>query len=135
MPVTLQDIQKQENGARFLSADLHIHSYGGSADVKDQTMTVEAILEAASVHSISIIAITHHNSERNIQAAVEYAKKYVGMLLVLPGVEVTTANGHLLSYFSPENPSAVRDLLARISVVGKPGERDSHTEMSMASVI
>lgn len=63
MPVTLQDIQKEENGAGFLKADLHIHSYGGSADVKDRAMTAEAIIDAAVAQGISLLAITDHNSE------------------------------------------------------------------------
>jgi hypothetical protein len=135
MPVSLQDIQKPDNGARFLSADLHIHSYGGSADVKDRSMTVEAIIEAAVAKGISLLAITDHNSDCNTQASIQYAQKYGGQVLVLPGVEVTTAHGHLLAYFPPERMTSVRDLLARIKLVGQPGGRDSHTEMSMTTVI
>jgi hypothetical protein len=33
------------SGARFFRADLHIHSYKGSHDVKDTTMTPEAIVD------------------------------------------------------------------------------------------
>lgn len=135
MAVLLQDIQKQESGASFLNADLHIHSYGGSADVKDPSMTVESIIDTAVKRGISILAITDHNSECNTQASLDYAQKYASQLLVVPGVELTTANGHLLSYFSPERPGCVRDLLARVNLIGKPGDRDTHTEMSMASVI
>jgi DNA repair ATPase RecN len=135
MPVTLQDIQKEENGARFLRADLHIHSYGGSADVKDRAMTVEAIIEAAVAQGVSLVAITDHNSDHSTQTSLQYAQKYAGQLLVLPGVEVTTAHGHLLAYFPPESSGSVRDLLARINLVGQPGDRDSHTQMSMASVV
>jgi hypothetical protein len=36
-------IQQEEAGATFVTADLHVHSYGFSSDVKDSSMTVEAI--------------------------------------------------------------------------------------------
>jgi len=111
MPVTLQDIQKEENGARFLSADLHIHSYGGSADVKDRAMTAGAIIEVAVAQGISLVAITDHNSDYSTQTSIQYAQKYAGQLLVLPGVEITTAHGHLLAYFPPESSGSVRDSL------------------------
>ena len=50
-------------GARFLRADLHIHSYGefGSYDVKDATMTPEAIVDTAIAKGLKIISITDHN--------------------------------------------------------------------------
>lgn len=135
MTIRLQDIQNHDSGAQFLRADLHIHSHGGSADVKDTAMTPEAIVETAKDLNISVIAITDHNSDRNTEASIDFAQKYAGELMVLAAAEITTANGHLLVYFRPEQPEAVRDLLARINVVGKPGDRDSHTAMSMANVM
>ena len=135
MTITLNDIEEKDNGAQFLSADLHIHSYGGSADVNDPSMTVAEIIETAVTQGISLLAITDHNSDINIEESIECAQAYSAELLVMPGVEVTTANGHLLAYFSPQASNAVRDLLARINLVGKPGDRDSHTAMSMASVM
>src|SRR5437879_5786893 len=135
MTMLLKDIQKVPNGARFYTADLHIHSYGASADVKDSTMTVEQIIDASVAVGISLIAVTDHNSDQNLRSGFDYAQKYAGQLLFLPGVEITTANGHLLAYFPPEHIERVRDLLARINIVGNHGDRDSHTAMSMASVI
>jgi hypothetical protein len=135
MTIKLQDIQSQDSGAQFLKADLHIHSHGGSADVKDPNMTPEAIIETARALNLSIIAITDHNSDRNTKASIDLAQKYAGELMVLAGAEITTANGHLLAYFRAEESAAVRDLLARINIVGKPGDRDSHTAMSMTNVM
>lgn len=102
MPIVLKDIQQFPNGAGFHTADLHIHSFGGSADVKDSGMSVEAIVDHAVAAGISLISITDHNSDKNLQAALDYAQKYAGQLLVLPGVEITTSNGHLLAYFPPD---------------------------------
>ena len=135
MAVTINDIRKFENGARFHTADLHIHSYGGSADVKDAGMTVECIIDASVAQGISLIAITDHNSDKNLKAAMEYAPKYVGQLLVIPGVEVSASNGHVLAYFPPERMDRVRDLLARIGIVGEYGDRESHTTKSIAEVV
>jgi DNA repair ATPase RecN len=135
MPVLLKDIQQFTNGARFYTADLHIHSYGASADVKDSGMSVEAIIDNAVASEISIISITDHNSDKNVQAALDYAQKYVGQLLMLPGVEITASNGHVLAYFPPENPGRVRDLLARVVIIGNHGDRESHTAMSIANVV
>ena len=135
MPITFDQIEIVDNGARFYTADLHLHSFGASADVSDNTMTVEAIIDAAARTEISILAITDHNTYANLQRALDYADKYIGQLLLLPGIEITTANGHLLVYFAPDAVAAVRDLLAIIQITGNPGARDTHTTMSMANVI
>lgn len=98
MSTTLSDIQAQEGGAQFLRVDLHIHSYGenGSYDVTDTTMTPENIVDTALSKGISVISITDHNSTKNVKAAIDYA---VGKdIVVIPGVELTTNEGHLLVY-------------------------------------
>ena len=50
---------------------LHIHSYGASRDVKDTTMTPEAIVDSAAKQGLSVIAITDHNSNKNVERAIE----------------------------------------------------------------
>ncbi|MCG3193083.1 MAG: hypothetical protein DIJKHBIC_02332 [Thermoanaerobaculia bacterium] len=135
MVIEYKTITNEENGARFHTADLHVHSFGGSADVRDVAMTVEAIIESAVRNKIALLAITDHNCDRNLEAALAYAAKYSERLLVIPGVEITTAHGHLLGYFPPERVRAVRDLLATLRIEGEYGSRDSHTAMSMADVI
>lgn len=133
--ITLRNITDVDNGAKFLNADLHVHSYGASADVGDKAMTPGAVIEAAVRQGISVLAITDHNTDRNVAAAQEYALKYAGTLLVLPGVEVTTAHGHLLAYFAPAQASHMGRLMAKIDLRGEMGAQDSHTAMSMADVI
>jgi ABC-type branched-subunit amino acid transport system ATPase component len=98
-------------------------------------MTVEAIVEDSVKQGISLLAITDHNSDKNVQSALAFAQKFAGQLLVIPGVEITTANGHLLAYFPPDKPERVRDLLAVIKIQGNYGDRDSHTAMSMPDVM
>jgi ABC-type cobalamin/Fe3+-siderophores transport system ATPase subunit len=131
--VQLKDVRDVDNGARFYTADLHVHSFGGSVDAK-QDMTVEAILDEAVGLGISVLAITDHNSDRNTEASIVYGHKYAGKLLVLAGTEITTAHGHLLVYFAPDQRGQLRTFLGQITIV-KADTADSHTTMSMADVI
>lgn len=87
------------SGAKFVRADLHIHSFGedGSFDVKDATMTPENIVDTAIAKDIPVIAITDHNEIGNVRVAIKHAK--AKGILVIPGIEVTTTQGHLLVYF------------------------------------
>ena len=96
----LDEITAQTNGASFLRADLHIHSYGEEAsyDVDDPGMTVEGIVDTALAESLQVISITDHNRIGNVKAAVEYGNGKG--LLVIPGVELSTPQGHLLIYCS-----------------------------------
>lgn len=88
------------NGALFYKADLHIHSYGpgnGSFDVTDVSNTPQAIVDTAIEKGLKVISITDHNQYLNSQIAVQYAKGKD--ILVIPGIEVSTTQGHLLLYF------------------------------------
>ena len=88
------------NGALFYKADLHIHSYGlgtGSFDVTDISNTPQAIVDTAIEKGLKVISITDHNQYLNSQIAVQYAKDKD--ILVIPGIEVSTTQGHLLLYF------------------------------------
>lgn len=87
-------------GALFYKADLHIHSYGeefGSFDVSDITNTPMAIVDTAIEKGLKVISITDHNQFMNSVLAVQYAKDKD--ILVVPGIEVSTTQGHLLLYF------------------------------------
>lgn len=88
-------------GAKFVRADLHIHSYGidsGSFDVKDAQMTPQNIVDTALSSNLKIISITDHNEILNSKAATDYAQGKG--ILVVPGIEVSTTQGHLLVYFN-----------------------------------
>ncbi len=84
----------------FYKADLHIHSYGpstGSFDVTDVSNTPQAIVDTAIEKGLKVISITDHNQYINSQIAVQYARGKD--ILVIPGIEVSTTQGHLLLYF------------------------------------
>ena len=87
------------NGALFYKADLHIHSFGptGSFDVADTSNTPQNIVDTAISKGLKVISITDHNEIINSLTAIDYANGKD--ILVIPGVEVSTTQGHLLLYF------------------------------------
>lgn len=130
------DVQKQGNGACFLNMDLHIHTFGGSSDVKDKGMTPVAIVDSAVRQGLRVIAITDHNSNKHVQAAIDHAaQSHQGQILVLPGVEVTTAHGHLLVYFAPDKTADLAKYISRLDLIGNMGEENTRTAKSMADAI
>jgi len=112
--MTLEEIQSLDNGAKFYRADLHIHSYGSYAsyDVTDADMVPEKIIDEAIRENISIISITDHNEIGNIPVALEYAKGK--NILVVPGVELSTSQGHFLVYF--ETYEQIRSFIGELSI-------------------
>lgn len=130
-----ESIGQVHNGARFYNADLHIHSYGASHDVKDKAMTPEGIVDSAAKQGLGVIGLTDHNSDANVQRALVHAQRHAGRLLVLPGVEVTTAHGHLLVYFAPERAADLSKFLSRLDLIGPMGGENTRTAKSMADTI
>lgn len=111
---TVLEINALPSGARFYRADLHIHSFGGSHDVKDPTMTPSAIVQTALEENLDVIAVTDHNEITNVEATVSAAN---GNLLVVPGVELSTPDGHLLCYLPTVD--ALNRFLGRIDIVDR----------------
>lgn len=92
------EIEKQEGGAVFVRADLHIHSFGegGSYDVTDTALAPEAIVDSALAAGIKVIAIADHHKGANSRVAVDYSTDKD--ILVIPAVEFSTNEGHVLVY-------------------------------------
>lgn len=76
----------------MLSADLHVHSIFS----KDGESGIREILTAAENAGLDIIAITDHDLIDGAREAVSLAERMQSNLLVIPGIEVSTAQGHLL---------------------------------------
>jgi predicted metal-dependent phosphoesterase TrpH len=74
-------------------ADLHVHS----THSKDATTTVRGVLKQASLIGLNVVAITDHDEIRGSLEARELASQY--NVEVVPGVEVSTAEGHVLALF------------------------------------
>lgn len=110
----MNDFSAINSGAKFYKADLHIHSFGdeGSYDVTDQTMTPEKIVDTSIEKGLSIISITDHNEDRNVNKAIKYAEGK--KLLVIPGIEVSTTQGHLLVYF--EKYEELRNFRGKLNI-------------------
>lgn len=90
-------------------ADLHIHttySYDGTASVRE-------VLENAVRAGLDVIAITDHNEIRGALEAREICTRFG--VEVIPGVEVTTKEGHLIALFVeqsiPRGMSLINTLL------------------------
>ena len=92
----LPEITGLPRGARFVRADLHIHSVAGSHDVKDASATPEAIVSTAAKEGLKVIAIADHNEIDGVAPALTAAED--ADILVVPAVELSTPEGHLLCY-------------------------------------
>ena len=112
--MSISEIKSIENGAKFYRADLHIHSFGdyASHDVKDVQLTPINIIDEAIKENISIISITDHNEIGNIQSALDYASDK--NILVVPGIELSTSQGHLLVYF--ESYDKIRSFVGELKI-------------------
>ena len=96
-------------------ADLHIHSIFSH----DGTATVPAILQRAKDIGLDIIAITDHDIIRGSLLAAELAPQYE--VQVIPGVEITTADGDLLALGIRKLIPAGLSLMETLMRVGEQG--------------
>ena len=96
-------------------ADLHIHtnySYDGTASVPE-------VLRKAKQLGLQVIAITDHDEIAGAFEAAQLAAHYG--IEVIPGVEITTAEGDLLAYFITEKVAAGLSYLETILKVRELG--------------
>jgi len=96
-------------------ADLHIHTIYSW----DGTMTPAAALKAAALAGMDVIAITDHDDIRATFEARSLAGRYG--VDVIPGIEVTTANGHLLALFVEKMVPAGLPLIETLLRIGEQG--------------
>ncbi len=87
----------QSAGAIFRRADLHVHTHSDSDAPRPD---LPKYIKAAENSGIEILAITDHNSAAYARAAVEAAQG--SAVMVVPGVEISTRDGHLLALFDPD---------------------------------
>lgn len=97
-------------------ADLHIHTLYSW----DGTSTVSAVLKQVRQHTaLDVIAITDHDRIIGALEALEMAPQYC--LEVIPGCEISTAQGHLLAYFISQPIPKGRSLVETVLRVGDLG--------------
>ena len=126
----LAQILDLPRGAKFHRADMHIHSFGASHDVIDATMTPEAIVETAVAQGLGVIAITDHNEISSVPAAQEAAEGKE--LFVVPGVELSTPQGHLLTYLP--TLEALQSFHGRLDIVDR-GNQTSRCQNNMVDCL
>jgi hypothetical protein len=72
---SIEAIVALANGAKFYRAGLHIHSFGGSHDVKDPKMTQHEILSTAIFERLDIIAVTDRNEIKTLRRRLSLLKR------------------------------------------------------------
>ncbi|MBC7877320.1 MAG: PHP domain-containing protein [Anaerolineales bacterium] len=97
------------------TADLHIHSTYSY----DATTTVRAILKHASDVGLDVIAVTDHDDIRGSLEARDLASAYG--IESIPGVEVSTKDGHLVALFVEAAPPAGLSLADTLILIGELG--------------
>jgi len=98
------------------TADLHIHTLYSW----DGTCSVRAVLKhAAHTVRLDVLAITDHDEVRGALEAAELAPRYG--IEVIPGSEISTADGHLLALFIREKIPAGLSLSETVLRVGEKG--------------
>lgn len=104
-----------ESWARFWAVDLHVHT-PGSQDADDAHYgTPEDVVQAALDQGLAAIAVTDHNTaawcDRMSDAAHDTP------LVVLPGVELSTREGHLLGIWEEGTPAQqIEDVLLKLGI-------------------
>lgn len=97
----------------MLTCDLHVHtnhSRDGISSVKEMITQAEAI-------GLSAIAITDHDTVSGIFEAESYKTN----LIVIPGIEVTTHEGHLIVLGVKEVIPGGKDFFETVSIVHELG--------------
>lgn len=97
-------------------ADLHVHTSEG--DGLDST---EAVLKFAEHTPLDVVAITEHDDLVTGLRARENAIRRGVRIEVVPGVEITTLDGHLVALFVEEPVPSFRGVEETIEAVHRQG--------------
>jgi len=104
--------------------DLHVHS--NCSDGRD---AVRTILEAAAGRGLNGLSITDHDTLKGSRSAMQVIREDRLDLILIPGAEVTTSEGHLLVLGiedlpprgrSPEEPAELAREQGGIAIVPHP---------------
>ncbi len=97
----------------MLTCDLHVHTNFS----KDGESSVEEILKRAQDVGLDAIAITDHDSVDGVKKALACSTE----VLVIPGIEVSTKQGHLLVLGVTELIPSGLDVIATVEIVRRLG--------------
>lgn len=103
------------NWARFWAVDLHVHTPGSNDAAEADFGSPEDIVATAIGQGLSAIAVTDHNTAAWVDQMNAAAKS--SDLVVLPGFELSTPDGHLLGVWEEGTPGhALEDVLISIGI-------------------
>jgi predicted metal-dependent phosphoesterase TrpH len=97
----------------MLTADLHVHSNFS----RDGESSIEEILQRASEIGLDVIAITDHDCTDGARLALTYRSP----VLVIPGIEISTLQGHLIALGITEPIPPGLDVIETVSLARKKG--------------
>ena len=98
----------------MLKAEIHVHSK--FSDGKD---SVEKMVERACELGIDVVSITDHNTVAGSLAALDYVRDENLDIEVIPGIEISTSDGHLLVYGISRDVDSGMSLVETVEVVRK----------------
>lgn len=98
----------------FLKCDLHVHTNAST----DGESSVEDVLEAAITAKLDAVAITDHDTMDGVNSALAAQRSDI---LIIPGIEVSTKQGHLLVLGTTQMISPKQDVLETIADAKKLG--------------
>jgi len=97
----------------MLACDLHVHSNFS----KDGESSIEEILKCAEEAGLDAIAITDHDSVDGVKRALACSTT----VLVIPGIEVSTKQGHLLVLGVTDLIPAGLDVIVTVEIARRMG--------------
>jgi len=97
----------------MLTCDLHVHTNFS----KDGESSVEDILRQAEAVGLDVIAITDHDCVDGAKLALSITSP----VLVIPGIEISTKQGHLLALGITEVIPSGLDFLETVEIAHKKG--------------
>ena len=108
-----------------LRLDLHVHTVASP----DSKLSVEDALSAVRARGLDGLAITDHNSVASVEVALRLLRdegsRWTGRngrpVVLVPGVEVSTREGHLLAYFVSRVPERDQSLERTIAEIHRMG--------------
>lgn len=100
---------------RTVRFDPHVHTDASH----DATGSVEEVLDRCEEAALDAVAITDHDTAVAARRALEVADRYD--VVVVPGVEISTAAGHLLALGVEREPPAGRPFAATVEWVRERG--------------
>lgn len=119
-------------GSGFVRADLHVHTHKDTE--VDPAPDLARYVAAAVSARIDVLAVTDHNHARFVRAAIAAAQSTT--LTVLPGIEISTHDGHLLALFAPDAVDALEALAhANQLKLKRVSETDLRSTRSMLDLV